>query len=59
METVDDEEIPDSGSDINREDYDDTIPTLTPLVMNTVEPECPDQIHGSLATGRTTAVAEK
>jgi hypothetical protein len=59
LETVDDEEIPDSGSNVH-----DTPGGLRRYGTNTdpvshVEPECPDQIHGSLTTGRTTAAEEK
>ena len=56
---VDDEESPNSGSNIHQEDYDDVVPTATSLAMDTEEPESPDQMHGSWAAGRATAEAEK
>jgi hypothetical protein len=58
-EVVDDEESSDSVRDTHRKDDEDTIPIITSLTMDTEEPESPDQTHGSWATERVVAAAEK
>jgi hypothetical protein len=58
-EVVNDDESSNSGSNTDRKNNEDAIPGVIPLNRDTDGPGSPDQIHGSWATERAAAAAEK